>query len=452
VLVLSCCLGFLLGSFSLQRVGNINRAVSLGIEIGDVSGFTGRLIEDSVLSRDGDTILSIDLSRVDSRRGLHTEARGRVLTAVKGDWRFSMGQILSIHGRLAPSTRGAEGFVAFVGIGDIRSRGYARQIWLLRAALRETLNRSAGLAGYPASALIEALLIGSREDIPADLSEGFMKTGSLHVLSLSGLNVAVIYGFLGLLLGFVRGRALKFLLGTAALAFYQFLAGPIPSLLRATIMLVVGGIGLILDRDGEPLNLLCVSGIAILLVDPTQLWSLSFQLSFLAMTGILAVGPVFARPFQGRVPPGLLAALAASAGAQFATLPVVATSFGAYYPSGFIASLLLVPLVTLFLWLGLLWIIVSPLLVAIGALQPASLGMVSSAAAALHHAGVWIFGRLYTLISAIATGLSRIPGISIPAESSRLVAAVSALCVALIVLFPVRLRGYPQPARGRARA
>jgi competence protein ComEC len=229
----------------------------------------------------------------------------------------------------------------------------------------------------------------------------------------------VIYGLVSLILRPVPGRSLKLILGTAVLLLYQFLAGPIPSLLRATLMLTAGSAALLLDRDGEPLNLLCLAGTIMLFADPSQAWSPSFQLSFLALAGILLLGPLVSRPLEGRVPAAILEPFAASAGAQLATLPVVVASFGVYYPVGLLASLVLVPLTTLILWLGLAWLLLCPFL---GDL--------------LGGAAPRLFGALYDLVCRSASAFSRMPGIVVGEGATRWVgvlcaAAVIALCFAV---------------------
>ena len=159
-------------------------------------------------------------------------------------------------------------------------------------------------------------------------------------------------------------------------------------------MILVGGAALLLDRDREPLNLLSISGIAILLGDPFQASSLSFQLSFLALAGILAIGPLVQRPLEGRVPRFILLPLAMSIGAQVATLPLVVARFGVYYPSGLLAGLVLVPLTTAFLWAGLAWL---PLY-----LVPWQ---------ALHDLCARAFSLLYVVIDWCAQVLGALPGI-----------------------------------------
>jgi ComEC/Rec2-related protein len=440
VLVLCGCVGALL-AFSLHlRIENDALGNSLGMDRASITGFSGRLVQDSILTRTSKTMLVLDLVRTESTGlGIRAEARGSALLILDGDWRFAMGQVIAVHKGISASQADGTGkYIAFAKRNDLDDLGFSSPIWMLRNAFRKGIDVSLGLVGYPASALLEALVIGSREDIPADLSEGFIKTGSFHVLSLSGLNVAVIFALVGLLFGFSGSRALKFVLGTAVLVFYQFIAGPIPSLLRATIMLIIGGFGLILDRDGEPLNLLSIAGILILIVDPLQLRSLSFQLSFLALAGILAIGPLIVRPMEGRLPSGILSGFAASAGAQLATLPVIIVSFGAYYPSGLAASLVLVPLVTMFLWLGLFWLPASPLLVALGALQPPGMGAVAFAAGAAHHAVARMFDVLYSLISWAADGLSKLPGIIVSRQDAPVAAGLTAAAITLLMFLPLR--------------
>ncbi len=105
-----------------------------------------------------------------------------------------------------------------------------------------------------------------------------------------------------LLLRPVRSRLAVFLVGSFLLAVYLFVAGLMPSLVRAVVMLTVGGAARLADRDDEPLNLLAIAGVVIIAADPFAAATLSFQLSFLALAGILSLGPILERPLEGRIP------------------------------------------------------------------------------------------------------------------------------------------------------
>jgi ComEC/Rec2-related protein len=431
ILLVASAGGVLLGVFSLVRMSYEPRIASLPFPESDVSGFSGVLRGDSVLSSKGDTILRVSLRDVVSRtRNITASARGTVLARVRGDYRFALGQEISCATRLSRlDAMTGETWSATVERKDLVRRGFSSRPWALRAQAREWLHRAIARAGYPASALMEALLIGSREDVPPDLSDGFRKTGSLHILALSGLHVGVLYALLLGMVGFFRSRPLKLLIATLVLVVYQILAGFMPSLLRATVMIMLAGAGFLLDRDAEPLNLLALSGVFVLLVSPWQAFSLSFQLSYLALAGILAVGPVFQRLLESHVPRVVLAPLTMSLGAQIATFPLIVARFGVYYPSGLVAALILVPLTTAVLWgtLGWLAVFVIP--------WPA-----------LHDFGARGFSILYEAIHRTASVLGSLPGITVAPSSIPWAVALSAgLTAALAMAVPARL----SPLRAR---
>lgn len=429
VLVLAASFGFCAGAFSLARM-NVSRLRAWLPSAGqEITAFSGTLRQDSMLSRSGDTVLRVRLQSAEAgKRDLSGSARADVLVLCAGDHRLAMGERIVVHAALRPfQGDGSESFIARVKRDRIDTRGFAGRAWELRAEARAWAGRMLSRTGYPASALLEALVTGSREEVPAELAESFRRTGTLHVLALSGLHVGIVYGLAFGILGFLPRRALRIAAASLVLVAYQLFAGFMPSLERATIMLLAGSIAGLLDRDSEPINLLAASGIVVLAIDPFQAFSVSFQLSYLALAGILVLGPLVRRPLEGRVPPVLLVPLAASIGAQLATLPVVLPAFGAWYPSGIIASIVLVPLVTVFLALGLGWLLLSPLLQ--GPLQDLC---------------VSVFDLLYTLIDGSASLLGRLPGIDVsPASAPAWAAAVGAVVFAAGVLLPRRTAWRP---------
>ena len=416
ILLLGASAGLLLGAASHLRMAGSSDRAFLPVPTAGVSGFVATVSQDSTLTRQGDTVLRLRLESASSdRAGISGRARGNLLLFLGGDSRFSIGQRLRVQAGLAEAVSfGPERWVARARRADVITAGFAGPVWALRSEARAWLHRAVSRVGYPASSLLEALLVGAREDVPADLYDGFLRTGSLHILALSGLHVTVLYGAAAALLWFLRRGWQRFLAATAVLLFYQFLAGFMPSLLRATVMIVIGGTAALLDRDQEPINVLALSGIALLLIDPFQAFTLSFQLSFLALAGILVLGTLIQRPLAAGLPRFLLLAVAMSAGAQAATLPLVIGAFGAWYPSGLLAALVLVPLTTGFLWAGLAWLPLS--------LVPWT---------ALHSACAAAFGLFYRVIQFCAQTFSLVPGIAFPHAVLPWLAAGTGLAVLL---------------------
>jgi hypothetical protein len=116
-----------------------------------------------------------------------------------------------------------------------------------------------------------------------------------------------------------------------------------------------------------------------------------------------------------------------SVGAQIATLPLVAATFGSYYPSGLVASLILVPLTTVFLWAGLAWLPLS--------LVPWQL---------MHDACARLFSILYNAIEWSTEALARVPGITVtPALVPWVVGASVAVMICLGGFLPAKRRAEP---------
>jgi len=139
-------------------------------------------------------------------------------------------------------------------------------------------------------AMLAALLLGERRDIDADTYEAFRKTGLAHIISLSGMNlailVAVIWWFCKLAGLPKRIRAVICMVATAA---FLLAVPPMAPIFRATVMVWAYCLALLLRRHvSHPLNALSLAAIVLLLMRPTQLFEAGWQLSFSAVAGILA--------------------------------------------------------------------------------------------------------------------------------------------------------------------
>lgn len=146
----------------------------------------------------------------------------------------------------------------------------------------------------PAEAgIMTAMMTGDRSGIPPQIKQLFVETGTVHILAISGLNMAIIAGvFLftaGLLPLGLRSRV--FVCGLMVVA-YALVTDAGASVVRAAIMAAVVLAGIILEREQDGLNTLALSGVAILIFQPWQIFDLGFQLTFLCVWAILAVHPL----------------------------------------------------------------------------------------------------------------------------------------------------------------
>ena len=237
----------------------------------------------------------------------------------------------------------------------------------LRAVYRLRYGLSRGLAqslSEPQGAMAQAIVLGLRSAMPAELVRAFRETGTSHLLAISGLHVGV---FLALSLSLsrwalgARGQ-LYVLVPLAAVWVYAVLTGMSPSVQRAAIMGSVYLAGLYLGRQNSGMPALAAAAAVMAGVEPAILGRVSFQLSFAAMAGLVLLAP----PVEGRLlralPGGseragsreLAFAVAASIAATLATLPLVAYYFNYVSLVSLPATLLAMPAMPAALGAGLL--------------------------------------------------------------------------------------------------
>ncbi|MDR0881084.1 MAG: DNA internalization-related competence protein ComEC/Rec2 [Candidatus Adiutrix sp.] len=229
----------------------------------------------------------------------------------------------------------------------------------------------------PAAGLLAAQLAGQRGAVSEKSEETYRALGLSHILSVSGLHLAVWYG-LCFWLARLGLRHLKSLTSRGLLApasallalipalFYAGLAGSESPVIRAAVMMIAAAVSIPALRRNDPWNILAVAAWAILLAEPARLFTASFQLSFAATAALLAVftpkpgarpGPVKAASRWPFLRDTGLAALAGTLGSA----PLVIWHFGRLPLAGLAANLVFTPLLTaLVLMPGLLSMAILP--------------------------------------------------------------------------------------------
>lgn len=223
---------------------------------------------------------------------------------------------------------------------------YQSRAWMVRV-IEHTLPE-------PHSAVLKGIMLGDKESLPFAVRENFLRTGTGHILAVSGLHVGLIL-FLLLILFRVLAlpSKLAFLIAIPILSYYALLAGLRPPVIRATLMITIGLVGLAISRDTPSLAILSLACLIILLLNPLALFSASFQFSFLAVAGIIYFTP-YLEIILKKLPTWLKRPLAISLSAQLFVLPLLAFYFNRLPLVGVIANLIVVPLITIVLALGLL--------------------------------------------------------------------------------------------------
>ena len=211
----------------------------------------------------------------------------------------------------------------------------------LRKACTDALTRVMGDDARVAS----ALLLGERDNLHAEEEEAFQSLGVAHVMAVSGLHVGLMAGVAGWLMTRLRvRRRLRLPILSAFVLFYCALTGFSPAALRAAVMAVLAGSARALGRRAAPESLLSAAMLLVLLVQPLQLFSASFVLSFSAMLGILLLTPRLTRALH-RLPRWLGEGLAVSLAAQAGVALPTSIYFNSFPLYGVLFNLAVVPLV-----------------------------------------------------------------------------------------------------------
>jgi competence protein ComEC len=205
-------------------------------------------------------------------------------------------------------------------------------------------------------AVLCALTLGYQNDLSDDLKQGFRTTGTVHVLSVSGLHVGIIYMMIAFLLGFINRGASYYWLRPffiiLLLWVYAFITGLSPSVVRASTMLSVFCASEMFSRKSFPMHALFIAVFFMLLVNPFSLFDIGFQLSFISVFSILYLHPKASGliKIENKYLKSVWQMFTLSMVAQLATFPVCLYYFGTFSTYFFLANLVIVPLVSLIMY------------------------------------------------------------------------------------------------------
>ena len=243
--------------------------------------------------------------------------------------------------------------------------------------VRQSINRSIDLTMRgDSAALLKGILLGQRRQLPEELLDTFTTIGLAHILAVSGLHVGLITLVVYTLLFVLRLPKNIVVAGTLGiLVLYAFITNLTPSVIRATIMAGLFLVGRRLDRQTDTVNILAVAAIVILLIWPSSLFDLSFQLSFLATYAIITGYPRLKKLLPDRLSRSekwwarwLRDGLLVTISAQLGTLPVVAGTFHQVSWIAPVANLFIGPMVFLNTTFGVLAALAGPLYIEIARL------------------------------------------------------------------------------------
>jgi competence protein ComEC len=231
-------------------------------------------------------------------------------------------------------------------------RSFLKSVYQFKEKTKEIINFS--LPDLQAR-FLSALILGDKDEIPDEWKEKLNNTGLRHIMAISGMHITIWITILmeGLiLLGFWRGQA--FYLTITFLLFYLILIGLPASAVRAGIM---AGLFLIAQKFGylaESIRLVIMAAFLMLVLNPFLIYNVGFQLSVLAILGIIYLSPFFEEIFEKfKLPELVKKTLAMTLSAQFFVTPIIAYNFNYFSVVSPITNLLIVPFLPFIILAGI---------------------------------------------------------------------------------------------------
>ncbi|WP_420582941.1 ComEC/Rec2 family competence protein [Reichenbachiella sp.] len=243
-------------------------------------------------------------------------------------------------------------------------------VYRIRSHFEEVIKSQ--INGKNEQAIVLALLLGIKDQLDTEIKASYAAAGAMHVLAVSGLHVSIIYFILiWLFKGLPEGELKRYLvpsISIAALWLYALLTGFSPSILRAVSMFSIIIFAQVLNRKSQIFNSLAFAAFVLLLVDPFYLFNIGFQLSFLAVAGIVYVYPKLYAIWDIKSLLGdyFWKLTCVSIAAQLATFPLSLYYFN-QFPSFFLlANIVVIPTAFGVMILGISTLILSPIINSIG--------------------------------------------------------------------------------------
>jgi competence protein ComEC len=297
--------------------------------------------------------------------------------------RLLTGDVLQIKTQLEPTATAAltDFYARRLARSGIVATGYVGKSWQIVGHNRphtlaeraigcreqvHRLYRRVGLTGDNL-AVLGALTLGCKKDIDRDMRTAYSVAGASHVLALSGLHIGLLAGLLLFALRILPEtsflvRTLKMMVVLAALWGFAMLTGMSASVVRSATMFSLMIVAKWLSRRAVTMNTLLVTATVMLLCKPVWLFDIGFQLSFAAVAGILLLQrPLYnMMPAWGRVGKWVNGLISVSIAAQIATAPLVIHYFGNFPTHFLLTNLLVIPLVTLIMYVAVAMLLATP--------------------------------------------------------------------------------------------
>lgn len=208
----------------------------------------------------------------------------------------------------------------------------------------------------PHAGLLSSILFGARNELSRSVRDAFRAVGLTHIIAISGYNIAIVVAILStmLLSCGVHRKQLPIVLGIG-IALFTVFVGSSAATVRAAIMGFLVACSHAFGRRADGILLLFVSASLMVIIHPSIINNVGFQLSFLATGGLVVMAPLFEAWKPKFFPSGIYAIVSQTLSATIFTTPLILATFGTFSFSSLIANLLVIPVIPFVMIFGLFY-------------------------------------------------------------------------------------------------
>lgn len=217
-----------------------------------------------------------------------------------------------------------------------------RQLFAIKNSFTQSLART---LPEPHASFVAGVLLGEKQSIPEDVENEFRRTGIIHIIVLSGYNISLVVLASLWLVSFFLPRTIAYLVASSFVLIFVSMVGWQASIVRAALMALVVILGKVFYRKVAPVRLLCLVAFLMILWNPyIAAFDPSFQLSFLATLGLIALSP-FLEKYFSIIPQNLREIAVATIATQLLVLPLVVYRGGEFPLMAFPVNILVLPII-----------------------------------------------------------------------------------------------------------
>jgi len=359
--VLLLCVILLLGVLFLinSRIlpqNHISRFIYKSSDFYIVKGF----IKSAPEEKDGRVSFVLQAEEIQFDRQRYSSC-GDILVNAKGDNKLSYGEEVILSGDINYpgywlSRQNIYGVMRVKSPAQLIKLNKSKGLFIkkfslyLKGLIKRSIYRNVSSVS---AGIISAMVLGDKDGIPRVIYDSMIKSGTVHILVVSGFNVGIVVFLIMLILKVLRiRRTARYCIAIICLIIYCFVTGASTPVVRATVMGVSFFTAYLIKREPDIYNSLSLAALFILIINPRELFSISFQLSFVSVLSIIYIYPKLKFLFRLesvkiRFLRFILEGFAVSLSAWLGTFGFILYYFRIFSPVTVIANIFIVPLATL---------------------------------------------------------------------------------------------------------